>query len=593
MTAPQWRFESFRLDPVNACLWWDAEAVVLTPKTFDVLYYLVQHADRLVTKDELLDAVWPETAVSDGVVRMAISALRKALDDTAQTPRFIATVPRRGYRFVAVVTRIEPPVTSYAGELPPVTSPPPRYESGPLALTLTAPAEQSHTAQAALAGERKQVTVLFADVVGSTELIRDRDPEDGPAPARRRVQRDDGRRPPLRGHRQPGDGRRPDGAVRGAARPRGPRRPGLLRRPGDAGGRCARYAEEARRAARRRRRRSGSGSNSGEVVVRLISRRPAHGLHGDGPDRPPGLADGAARDARVRSCLTADTLALVEGYVQVRSLGPVPVKGLAEPVEVFELLGAGVAADAPPGGRRARPDPFVGREAEMAALHAALERARLGRARSSRWSASRASASRAWSGSVAHSHRTRAGWCWRAARSRTARRRRTCRSSTCSRATAGSSRATTPAAIREKVDRQAAGARRGAAARRVPALLALLDVAGRGRRLAALDPAAAAPSDPRRASSACCCARARSSRCCWSSRICTGSTPRPRRCSTPGREPARRPHPAAGELPPGVQPRLGQQDLLHPASDRPAGGRQRRRAARRRCWETTPTSGSR
>ena len=177
MTAPQWRFESFRLDPVNACLWWAAEAVVLTPKTFDVLYYLVQHADRLVTKDELLDAVWPETAVSDGVVRMAISALRKALDDTAQTPRFIATVPRRGYRFVAAVTRIEPLVTSYAGELPPVTSPPPRYESGPLALTLTAPAEQSHTAQAALAGERKQVTVLFADITDSLALIRTLDPE--------------------------------------------------------------------------------------------------------------------------------------------------------------------------------------------------------------------------------------------------------------------------------------------------------------------------------------------------------------------------------------------------------------------------------
>ena len=97
MTTSQWLFESFRLDPVNACLWWGAEAVVLTPKTFDVLHYLVRHADRLVTKDELLDAVWPETAVSDGVVRMAISVLRKALDDTAQTPRFIATVPRRGY----------------------------------------------------------------------------------------------------------------------------------------------------------------------------------------------------------------------------------------------------------------------------------------------------------------------------------------------------------------------------------------------------------------------------------------------------------------------------------------------------------------
>ena len=54
-----------------------------------MLHYLVTHPDRLVTKDELLDAVWPETAVSDAVVRVAIGALRKILGDTAQTPRFI------------------------------------------------------------------------------------------------------------------------------------------------------------------------------------------------------------------------------------------------------------------------------------------------------------------------------------------------------------------------------------------------------------------------------------------------------------------------------------------------------------------------
>jgi hypothetical protein len=51
MTVSQWRFESFCLDPVNACLWWGAETVILTPKAFDVLHYLVRHADRLVTKD--------------------------------------------------------------------------------------------------------------------------------------------------------------------------------------------------------------------------------------------------------------------------------------------------------------------------------------------------------------------------------------------------------------------------------------------------------------------------------------------------------------------------------------------------------------
>jgi DNA-binding winged helix-turn-helix (wHTH) protein/predicted ATPase len=77
---------------------------VLTPKAFAVLHYLVTHPDRLVTKDELLDAVWPGTAVSEAVVRIAIGAVRKALGDPAQMPRYLVTVPRRGYRFLAPVT---------------------------------------------------------------------------------------------------------------------------------------------------------------------------------------------------------------------------------------------------------------------------------------------------------------------------------------------------------------------------------------------------------------------------------------------------------------------------------------------------------
>ena len=112
--SPQWLFDRFRLDPDHACLWRGPEAVALSPKAFAVLYYLVTHPDRLVSKDELLDAVWPETAVSDAVVRVAIGVLRKMLNDAAQTPRFIATVPRRGYRFLAPVTVLDPPETGRA-----------------------------------------------------------------------------------------------------------------------------------------------------------------------------------------------------------------------------------------------------------------------------------------------------------------------------------------------------------------------------------------------------------------------------------------------------------------------------------------------
>jgi DNA-binding winged helix-turn-helix (wHTH) protein len=109
MSSPQWYFADFRLEPDNACLWRGTQAVILTPKAFDVLHYLVSHADRLVTKDMLLDAVWPETTLSDAVVRIAIGEVRRVLGDTAQTPRFIATVHRRGYRFVAPVTVVDTP----------------------------------------------------------------------------------------------------------------------------------------------------------------------------------------------------------------------------------------------------------------------------------------------------------------------------------------------------------------------------------------------------------------------------------------------------------------------------------------------------
>jgi DNA-binding winged helix-turn-helix (wHTH) protein len=116
-SAPQWVFGPFRLDPANACLWRDAEAVVLPPKTLAVLHYLVPHTEQLVTKDELLDAVWPKTAVTDAVLRVAIGGVRTLLGNTAHTPRFIATVPRQGYRFLAPVTVVETAVTASPGAL--------------------------------------------------------------------------------------------------------------------------------------------------------------------------------------------------------------------------------------------------------------------------------------------------------------------------------------------------------------------------------------------------------------------------------------------------------------------------------------------
>ena len=80
------------------------QPVSIEPKTFDVLRYLIEHRDRLVTKDELLDSVWKDTFVTPNVLTRAIAQLRKALGDDAFDARYIETVSKRGYRFIAPVT---------------------------------------------------------------------------------------------------------------------------------------------------------------------------------------------------------------------------------------------------------------------------------------------------------------------------------------------------------------------------------------------------------------------------------------------------------------------------------------------------------
>src|SRR5262245_40158953 len=102
------RFPPFRLDPANACLWRGAKIVRLTPKAFSVLRCLAEHHGQLVTKDALLEAVWPGTVVGDAVLKVCVREIRKALGDRAGAPRFVGTIHRRGYRFLADVTDIDP-----------------------------------------------------------------------------------------------------------------------------------------------------------------------------------------------------------------------------------------------------------------------------------------------------------------------------------------------------------------------------------------------------------------------------------------------------------------------------------------------------
>jgi len=97
-------FQAFRLDEVNQCLWRGDTRVSLMPKPFAVLRYLVEHAGRLVTHDELLTAIWPETYVQPEVLRRYILEIRRALGDQAGGPRFVETLTKRGYKFIAPVT---------------------------------------------------------------------------------------------------------------------------------------------------------------------------------------------------------------------------------------------------------------------------------------------------------------------------------------------------------------------------------------------------------------------------------------------------------------------------------------------------------
>jgi class 3 adenylate cyclase/pimeloyl-ACP methyl ester carboxylesterase len=236
-------------------------------------------------------------------------------------------------------------------------------------------ADKIRTTRTALEGERKQVTVLFADTKGSTELIEGLDPE-----AARKLldpvlylMMDAVHRYEGTVNQVLGDGimalfgapiAHEDHAVRACYA-------ALAMQAA-----LQDYAEEVRRtqgiALRIR-----VGLNSGEVVVRTIS----NDLHMDysAVGQTTHLAARMEQLAAPGSILlTVATLRLVEGLVRVNALGPVPVKGLAEPIEVFELVGASaihrrLQASAPRGLTR-----FVGRQTEFAALRQALERAGTG-----------------------------------------------------------------------------------------------------------------------------------------------------------------------------------------------------------------------
>ncbi len=165
-------FGAFRLDPANALLTEGARALELAPKAFAVLCHLAARPGLLVTKDQLLDAVWGRRFVSESVLKTAVNAIRSALGDDPRQSRFVETVARRGYRFVGLppadAGAIAPVSTAAAG----LVDAPPAPSAPPLIGRATDSAQLSAWLAAAAAGQRQVVLVGGEAGIGKSSLIR-------------------------------------------------------------------------------------------------------------------------------------------------------------------------------------------------------------------------------------------------------------------------------------------------------------------------------------------------------------------------------------------------------------------------------------
>ncbi len=102
-----YEFGPFRLDVTERQLFRNGRPVSLTPKAYETLLLLVERSGRVLTKDELMRAIWPDTFVEEANLAHNISLLRKALGETPDEQQYIQTIPRRGYRFIAEVRQPE------------------------------------------------------------------------------------------------------------------------------------------------------------------------------------------------------------------------------------------------------------------------------------------------------------------------------------------------------------------------------------------------------------------------------------------------------------------------------------------------------
>ncbi len=136
-----YEFAPYRLDPVERMLWKGETPVALTPKAFDTLVVLVENNRHVMTKEELLETIWPDTYVEETNLAQHVSMLRRVLGEKPDGGQFIETVPKRGYRFVATVkkTKLEPTRTSLLAATPNPIFAPLKKKNGDLAQRETTP----------------------------------------------------------------------------------------------------------------------------------------------------------------------------------------------------------------------------------------------------------------------------------------------------------------------------------------------------------------------------------------------------------------------------------------------------------------------
>ncbi len=168
-SAQQVRFAHFCVDLANEQLWRGNQPIPLRRQTFAVLRYLVEHAEQVVSKATLLDALWPGVYVTDMAPMICIRELRKALGDDARVPQFIETVHRRGYRFIGKIVSSQHSVANSPS--PPTRHSALRTQHSVLVGRDAELAQLHRWLDNALRGERQVVFVTGEPGIGKTTLI--------------------------------------------------------------------------------------------------------------------------------------------------------------------------------------------------------------------------------------------------------------------------------------------------------------------------------------------------------------------------------------------------------------------------------------